>query len=433
MKLLKRNVFWPIVILLIIQLYVRSEVFWVLGLVICLREIVGRKQRFFIPFAEYKQLVLMVLWGGILGFFSLSENLVNTRDIVRDVFYYVNPLIFLFVGASFARKDVNIYRILNAFVIASAIDCFIQYIQIIETFGNGISARSVYDWRKQVGDGHVVTGVALAITMARIVPVDLRIPKLIMTISTIFSLSYFVISMSRTNILILIVLYAVLLLQKGNRKKVFSKIFGLILGVVAVVFLANIVLPKEIANAFTEKMTGSFSEIDSEQSWSSKGMPQSNWRGYETHCALAQWEEESTFRRLFGGGFGTRIFVGEFAYSLLGQVNDDGSAANSIAVLHNGYASQLIKLGLFGVVAYVIFYISLMVKAVRRKKKYDSLESRLLLGVTLIFLMQTYFLNGLFKDYVFLPTVILIGYSAYKIERNKDSLNGVFSLGMHYK
>lgn len=423
MRLLKQNVCWPVVFLLIIQLFVSSDVFWVLGLSFCILEIVKSRKNFSIPFAEYKQLFFMVLWGLSIGIFCLSEELVNLRDVVRDVFYYVNPLIFLFVGASFARKNVNVYHILNAFIIASAIDCFIQYMQIFGNLGLGISAHTVYGWRKQVGDGHVVTGVALAVTMSRMIPFNCRLPKLIMLVSTLLSLSYFVLSMSRTNILVLVILYFVLIFQKGNGKKVFSKMFGLIFGITAVFFLANVILPKNVANAFTEKITGSFSEIDSERSSWSAGDAQSNWRGYETHCALSQWEQETSFRRIFGGGFGTRIYVGEFAYSMLRQVNERGGAANSIPVLHNGYATQLIKLGVLGVLAYLFFYITLAIKALRHKRKCDSIETRLLLAGSIIFLLQTYFLNGLFKDYVFLPTILMIGYSAYKIERNLDWLD----------
>ena len=423
MKRLIENVYWPIVVLIILQQYVSSEIFWLLGFMMCIYEVVKNRGLFYIPFAEYKKLFIFLPWGIFIGILGICQGKIETVDLIRDVFYYINPLIFLFVGACFAKREIEIYQILNSFIISSAVVCLIKDINIISNIGSLSAALSVYKWRKLVGDGQVVTGVALAITLANIIPSTNRLPKLIFTLSTLLSASYFIISMSRTNILIVAILYVTLLLQKGATKKLLSKIGIGVLIVMIVIVAAEYILPKEIATAFTDKMIGSFSEINSSQSWSNITEIQSNWRGYETNCAVEQWKEENILFQLIGEGFGKRVEVGKYAYSLLGQVTGDGRPATSIAVLHNGYASQLIKLGLLGVIAYLLFYFSIIIKALKHRKKKDTLEARLLLGVGSVFLLQTYFLNGLFKDYVFLPTVLLIGYTGYKIERNEDFIS----------
>lgn len=423
MKRLNKNVYWPIVALIILQQYIPSEAFWIIGFAMCAHAVIKNRGLLFIPFSEYKQLFVFLPWGIIIGIVSIGQGKIEVLDLVRDIFYYMNPLIFLFLGACFAKKEINIYRILNAFIISSAIVCLLKDIDIISNMGSLSAALSVYKWRKLVGDGHVVTGVALAITLAKIIPSKNKLPKSVFALSTLLSASYFIISMSRTNILIVAILYFSLMLQKSATKKMLSKIGIGILAVALVIVSAEYVLPKEIVSAFTDKMMGSFSEINSSQSWSSIADIQSNWRGYETNCAMKQWEKENIFFQLVGEGFGRRVEVGNYAYLLLKQVNRDGSPATSIAVLHNGYASQLIKLGLLGVFAYLLFYISIIKKALKHRREKDTLETRLLLGVGLIFMLQTYFLNGLFKDYVFFPTVILMGYTGYKIERNEDFIS----------
>lgn len=420
MKAIIRNIYLPIVLLLLIQQYVSSEIFWAIGLVLCTYEVFYlKKGRFQIPFREYKILFLFLIWGVMLGVVAYACGNNNLIDIVRDVFYYMNPLIFMFLGANIAKKDISLYRVFNSFIISSAFLCLISMASVIGNLSSLSAIMSVYRWRKIIGDGHFVTSVALAISFAGVIPRDKRLPRLVSGASTAISIVYFILALSRTNIMIAAIMYAVLILQKGNYRKVFGRILGTLLALVLVLVVTNALLPKTISSAFTDKMLSSLTEINATNSFSSEAEIQNNWRGYEASRAVAQWKESDFGKQLIGEGFGARVDVGGYAYTLLGQTIN-GAPATSVAVLHNGYATQLIKLGVFGVLVYLYFYLAIMRKGIKKRKKKDTLECRVLIAVGLIFLLQTYFLNGLFKDFVFLPTILLIGYSAYKIERGLD-------------
>lgn len=417
------KVFWPIVFLLLIQLYMPSEMFWLVGFTIVLYEILLKKRgKFIIPFKEYKILFLFIPWGFIIGIIGQFRGDISFLDMVRDIFYYLNPIIFLFLGGKFAKDRVNIYHIFNAFTIASGLVCSISFVNLIINSGSLTAINSINQWRHIVGDGHIVTAISLAVLLAHVVPKEESLPKLVILIATTISVLYFILTLSRTNIMIVAILYIVLLLQKGNTKIVFIRVFGTLLFVVFLIIIANTLLPKDITSAFIDKMLSSFTEINSSHEWNTVAEVQANWRGYETSCAILQWKNTTLPEQIFGQGFGKRIDVGIYAYTLLKQVDKAGTPMTSIAVLHNGYATQLVKLGVVGVIIYILFYFQLIYKAYSHMRIKDTLEARILLALGIIFLIQTYFLNGLFKDVVFLSTIILIGYTAYKVERNFDDI-----------
>lgn len=417
MRSVLNKIYWPIVVFLIVQTFVSSEVFWVMGLLVCLYYVfINQQGKIKIPFREYKTLFTFLLWGFIMGIIGMLLWNIDSRDFIRDCFYYSNPIIFIYLGALYAKKKIDLHRMFNAFIVSSAILCLIQLVIIGKNITSLLSASSVYGWRKISGSGVVVMGIALAIVLSGVIPRNKRLPKMWVIILTGVTASYFIISLSRTNLLVVAIMYAVLIWEKGKTKAIIGRIVLVVFLIIISLVVFNKLIPSEISKAFTEKILSSFSEISFSNTWKTEAEIQGNWRGYETYCAIKQWRNKPLFSQLLGEGFGTRIYVGHYAYSLLKQVGRNGQAISSIAVLHNGYATQLIKLGILGVIYYFYFYLRLIKKAMKARKTHDSIESRVLLSMGLIFLVQTYILNGLFKDYCFFPIIILIGYSAYNIE-----------------
>lgn len=412
------KVYFPIVFFLVIQNFVSSEVFWCLGALSTLFYIVAkRKWKMLIPQREIAILVVFVIWGAILGIVDLSQNINSTRDFVRDLFYYTNPIIFIFVGAQYAKDNVGIYRILNSFIVGSGILSVIKFANLFVNRNLLLSAFSVFTWRTITGDAVVVMGMTIAIVLSGIIPFKERLSSKLNIICFVLTGLYFLISLSRTNIMIVAIMYAVLVLDKANVMKTIKKILSACIVLIIAVFILNSVLPSNISEAFIQKMFSSITEINAKNTWSSTADIQENWRGYETYCAVKQWNTNGLFSQVFGAGFGTRIEVGPYAYSLLGQTIN-GSPATSIAVLHNGYATQLIKLGCLGVILYLSYYGLLIRKGLHGIKKEEGTLARLLLAIAIILVFQTYFLNGLFKDYCFYPLIITIGYCGYVLERN---------------
>lgn len=407
------KIYWPIVILLLIQTIVSSEIFWILGALICFYKIIHYKGSIFLPFKEYKILILFVFWGMIIGLLSYLTSSVNLIDLIRDLFYYLSPIIFIYLGVIWMREGVNIYSILNAFIVFSGIISLISLFNVVQNINELLTSSYVGDWRDKVGNGDTTLAVTLAVILSGVIPKDYRINKHLYGFISILTGLYFILTLSRTVLLAIIIIFLCLVIKKHNTKTIKKVLFG---GVIACItfFMLLFLLPKTITAQFIEKLASSWSEISFNHTWSSVAEIQSNWRGYESYCALYQWSEYNIFNKIFGAGFGERIYVGEYAYLFLNQVDSSGRPIDTIAVLHNGYATQIVKLGIAGVILYVLFYILIIRKGIKANHEKDTLESRLLIGVGIELLLQTYFLNGLFKDTCFFALVVLIGYAGHK-------------------
>lgn len=419
MKILKgNNVFFTIIVFLIIQNYVSSELFFIIGLIHMIYYIVFKdRTKIFLPFREYKILIIFFVWGTILGLASFVNGDERTvTDFVRDVFYYLNPLVYIYIGALYAKKKVDIYKIFNAFIIAGAI---LSCIELINTYMNmsGLMASfSVETWRRSSGGGILVASLSLAIIFAGVIPKDKRLSKWIIWSSVCVMLLDFVITFSRTNLLVLVITYLILTLNKTNYKKVVKNLFIVIIGIIIVLFIMLKFIPAQITDAYINKLFNSINEISSNHEWKTVAEIQGNWRGYETYCAINNWKNSNLVDQLIGNGLGKRVNVGYYAYIFLHQVDSYGRPTDTIPVLHNGYATMLIKQGILGVIIYIIFYFGIITKGIKGIKKINNIESRILLIIGLILAIQTYFLNGLYKDYCFYPLIVLLGYSAFSIE-----------------
>ncbi len=416
MRQILSKIYLPVVFFLLIQDVISSEMFWMLGMIVAVYYLfIDNRLVFQLPHKELGIIFVFLFWGSVLGIISLVSNDTRTIDLVRDIFYYMNPLIFMYIGSQYARKDIDFYNILNGIIVASGIYSAIKLVNIAGNLSLLFSSYSVYSWRKIAGDGSVMMAMTLAIVFSGFIPNEKRISKTSCYFLTGLTTLYFLICMSRTNIMLFIIMYLVLVLREGDVSQTFKRIFITLITLIILLLLAHQFLPSSIVKSFTDKLLSSLTEISSKNTYSSVAEVQANWRGYETYSAVNQWKISPIFNQVFGSGFGTRIKVGGYAYSLLRQTIN-GQAADSIAVLHNGYATQLIKLGVVGVALYIVYYISIILKAVKGFNYCAEKYCRVLLAIGLAFLVQTYFLNGLFKDYCFYPMVLLIGYSAYKVE-----------------
>ena len=426
-KSLINKIYIPIVLFLIIQKFVPSEAFFVIGLLyVIYLTLFDNKSKIFLPFREYKILIILLVWGSLIGVIRLMDN--NNSlviDWVRDVFYYMNPLVFLYIGSYYSKKEMNINCIFNSFIISGGILSFLQLITLLHTTNSLNITNNVYNWRNITGTGVLVSALSLAIIASGIIPKEEKIPGILLKIITIIMIIEFAISLSRTNILIAIITYIVLGYNGLSKKRRISgsKIVASFVIISIFIGIILVFIPSKIREAYVEKIFSSFSEISSNHEWNTTAEVQKNWRGYETYCATKEWKEADPISKVFGFGFGKRIYVGEFAYQLLRQTNSYGKAETTIAVLHNGYATMLIKQGVLGVIVYVLLYVSLFNKGYKEFFKEKNTESKVLIAISIIMLFQTYYLNGLFKDYCFYPLIILMGYSSYKIEKNKKDIH----------
>ena len=112
-----QNVYWPLVAIVIVQRYVNPEVFFLINLAWLLYVIATRRTILWNPIWGYGILAFFVLWGIIMSAQNLGN--ISQQDFIRDVFYYVNPLVFIMSGAYFARIGVGQTKYFNSLILGN--------------------------------------------------------------------------------------------------------------------------------------------------------------------------------------------------------------------------------------------------------------------------------------------------------------------------
>ena len=89
-----------------------------------------------------------------------------------------------------------------------------------------------------------------------------------------------------------------------------------------------------------------------------------NWRAYEMQAAIKQWISSNFFEKIIGSGLGRGIHIDYIPYSWSEMVEN-----NQIPLLHNGYYTVLIKIGILGVLALLTIFLSSLKKGMQESKE----------------------------------------------------------------
>ncbi len=370
------------------------------------------KFRGLVPFGGIKYLYFILFFGLVIGMLGLIIKRYELRDYIRDIYYFTNPVLVILNGAYIKKRYCDDKSFFNTIIVVSGIHSVYYLIKALREFAMYGSSISFLDWRIVIGDSSAIaatTIVLIIIDNGDLLSIGKSIKKLILVLCFL----EIIISLSRTKTILIIVSLTIIAVQRGAIKRIkgivkYSFIFGSII-IMALVFGGKM----NAVVTFVEKLNNSLTEIDSSLEWSNSSVIQHNWRGYETHCALVQYGDYSFPQKLCGCGFGERVEVGIYADRLLNIKDSSGAIATSIPVLHNGYATMLCKLGILGIVLYLLFYASMI--RIGRKNKKKGIHSELLVAVIVSLCIETYYLNGLFRDGINYPYVYLIGYLGLSI------------------
>jgi hypothetical protein len=403
-KILK-NVHVPFFILLIIQTFLSHEIFscvifaYIL-IYTFLKKIIYKK---ILPaIIAFIPLIVIGITNGIV-FASPS----TFWPILRDLYYMINGLSILYLGFIFYKENRNIVAYFNSLILASLfIGIFVTINFAIAINNYGLSS-SINDFRSETKSSFIYCcTISLPIIIFYFSKIDYKSWKIIYVVSFLFSLSSFIVAMSRTNLLILLILvFNFFLFFDDSSLK--NKLLVIVFFIFASYLITYFIDPNNVITSFLNKLLNSSKEISFLDNWTSFDNIQSNWRGYENYCALEQFNSSSFLEQIFGSGFGKDIFVGNAAFLVLGY-GERGNINNSLAVLHNGYLTMLIKNGLLGLFVYISFYFSIGYISFSRLIKRRTFENILLFSLVVSLFIITYFLNGLFKDTYILSVILLI-------------------------
>ncbi|WP_308910404.1 O-antigen ligase family protein [Pseudokordiimonas caeni] len=257
-------------------------------------------------------------------------------DVLKDVWYVSKVMLVAFVGLLLGlllAVDRNWLRqFTRVALVLSAVNVFLAVLdRNIET-ARHLSYVAVlltpFIWRYYQGRG----------ILEQVVRMSLLVLVLVMI----------VLSGSRTGVLILLVSYLAVnhVLHTQSRFLVTTLALGIFM------FLVVPLLPQyDFANiTFLGKIQNALNEITFETGDDRLRM-YANWRGFEAYRAYQTWISGSLPEQIFGMGFGTAIDLGHsVAYG-------DSEDVRSLPFIHNAYFTLLVKTGIVGVVAIIVFMI----------------------------------------------------------------------------
>lgn len=348
-----------------------------------------------------KSSMLLILIFAI-GFFSgLSSLFDNIYFYFRDASYFIHPLILLFIGHSIINKSFGFKKLLKLIVIAAVVNSVINYsgffLSLVSGFQLDLSQRYEFD----LSSGYAVIGV-LIIYYSKITRFHLFKSKAEVMLLIFFSL-IIILSFSRTNIGILLMLFSIPILNKFLS---FKRQLVLFVGIITLFIFGGSFLPVAIpefeATNFLEKVSNSASEILVRNYDTARDI-NIYWRSQEAFLGLTKYLEGNNFQLIFGQGFGS--------YASASGIFKD--KLEVIPFFHNGFITILLKSGVVGLLMFFAFLFSLVklsFKSLKTDNKKSSYYYMLIIqGIVIILIFQTLFVMGIYTPDVSIMLLVLIG------------------------
>ena len=318
---------------------------------------------------HFFRIVMPLLMVFLLGFIAAFSHL--PKDIFRDISYALNPIVLLFIGYWLADSLKTWSLFVKILVFCGIIFSCQHLLQF--AFNPMLLSYDLDAIRKEAGAGNSLEVLSCVLIIFHRACGPIRIlPKYIPRwLAIVLLVTSILLSLSRTNFIVFIIL--ILSFFGAMNRISFKRIILSLVVIFGVVTFFSFFQDQE-RGSFFNKLGGSLSEI----SISEKENINTDWRGFEAYMAVEQFMSSTTIQKVFGQGFGALVDIG--FYMPLGDVN-----LRFIPILHNGYAYILTKVGLLGLLLYVVFYYRALRCGFRNSFSSSQLNkfyARLLVGCT---------------------------------------------------
>lgn len=394
------NYFW--VFVLCIQNYIDGTVLMILVLLYILYYVYKDRCVIRIPKdLNVGVFCCLALCGTIIGSVYLGKYYI--RDYLRDIYYFLQPIIYLYAGYIFYIKAGNKYNFYKTVVFSSFILCCLYMFDIFQNI-NVLFGTTVVNIRNSIGRESFIVLFALFSLITR----KDGLSKITHKVIFIVTIATFVLQFSRTSYgTLIIVIFVYLMMKDQISVKFISNIFriGLAIGIIWCL------LPNTLTTDFLMRIQKSILEVSSKSSFSTLQDIHSRWRGYETHLVLMEMKNANLFTQLFGFGFGKTTAL-DF------KVNLGGEDFTKIATFHNGYIFVLLKNGILGLMAYISYYIRIILKY----RKIELYEARMLVAYSFGMLFLTYTKSGLLRGKSVIEICLYFGFCIGYILHNNESI-----------
>lgn len=335
-------------------------------------------------------LTFILIFGVIVSLF----NSYKLYDIIKDLAYFVRPILNVLAGYLLARKINNVQFIIKSIVYVSL---FFSAKHLITLGFSEFEKGTVEEIRKRGGFGSFIEVLGLVILITKNKFPNFKVFTSKLKSNTIFFIIIFssILYFSRTMILGLLVFlitmygFTKLTTKAINYITIFSVLLGLFYG-----YLFSIKLDPDKAGLedFLFKLKNAPAEVFSApEDYNPKNHKDlfKHWRAYEASRAF---KEMKPINYIFGKGFGSLIDL-KFKAPIGGE---DG--LRFIPHIHNGYMYVFFKTGIIGLFFYLVILIILYRKVyVISFSKNETALLRMVSGIGLYFIFSSLIITGMYN------------------------------------
>lgn len=390
-KLKQKILFWSIISIAILNHVIKEpKIATFLGIaVFIIFSLFETKNKLF--FKILTPFIIVILTGFVFSFKN------NTDDVVRDGFYFLNPLLYFMLGSIYALNfSLNFF--LRIIIIIGTVLSLIFIIQTFFNFGLNI-VENQNDIRGIIGVGNPISILTLTILLFYnkypFLKLIIRLRYRILLLVINFTSLIFFASRTYLGIFLIIVLFLMFPFIKKQTIKYFSILIVAIIGLI-------LVLNSYKDSFLVNKLYNSLYEISITEAANTENV-NINYRGYETLMAIDTYLEGSITENIFGLGFGKLIDLKMF----VGVGGDTGGGTRFIPILHNGFAYLLVKTGIIGMLFFLIFIYRIFAISITIYKKFEFL-SLFTMSSIITLLFATFIVSGFF-NMEFIVLMLIIG------------------------
>ncbi|MFJ7467869.1 hypothetical protein ACIQWI_04895 [Peribacillus frigoritolerans] len=399
---LLKNISLLLMLLLVLPYFISYKIVF-LGLILYLL-IQLIFYRFSINFVLLGTLLPLILIF-FIGLLSSIYGMPFYNDLIRDIIFYLMPILLITTGYIISIKIKDISLIINT-VVWSGIILSVYHLHHF-VLNPSLLGESIRQIRLEAGLGFTLTILSLFIIYfsksfdMKILNNNIKIKTFGFIVCSISGL----LSFSRS--LIIFSLVILLILSISKRKYVIKSYLSLAITIFMILILIPTIhfsVPEEAYEQMSGKLVNSLNEVSITEFDSIKQINE-NWRGYEAYRSQIDFLDKSFIAQIFGGGFGERIPLG-LSIQLSGEIY------TSVPIVHNGFWNLLNKVGVSGLLLYIVFIISILklgLKLVKKEGYQVKLIGYFSFIIAAFVFISTLLATGLYKSQGTTELSILIG------------------------
>jgi hypothetical protein len=341
-----------------------SSVLTVLNIAFLIYLVIKRKE---VNSIRSSYLLIAPIITAAFGFFFYP-----TYDVLKDVFYLLNPFLLLTIGYLVAER-VGFSTLMRIFVYAGVIFSTIYILTAVATLGTSIFSNLLLV-RNTVGSGNGIPVISLGLLLFLKAP-KFNFSPVLKYLFILLNFSALVLFSSRTYwifTMILIVFHYWFNLNTNKRVGVFFLVLVVLLPLGVYLLQSNSDIPfiKKFQNSLVEMKGGNYSDAEDINT---------KYRGFETYRALETYLNGNLLNYFFGHGLGKMV-------DLKSEVKL-GEERRFIPVLHNGFMYILVKTGVIGLCFYILFYFKIIIRFFKKEghKIYKFLFSNMVACIGFLF------------------------------------------------